>query len=116
MTCREKLKMEHPELVSDEFLIECIGCPSDYDYLDTHDFFDYCSKHSCEQCWDTEIDELHTEETAINELPSEETVTRDDSKTIIDIITNAMKMKDMSINLYFGDSGITCNIYPYKKD
>lgn len=42
--------------------------------------------------------------------------TKDYSKTIMDIVTNTMKMKDMRIDLYFGDSGITCNICPYNKD
>lgn len=37
MTCREKLKLEHPEAVSDLLWGGCMGCPSSYDYLDNMD-------------------------------------------------------------------------------
>lgn len=41
MTCREKLKLEHPEAVSDLLWGGCMGCPSSYDYLDNPEI---CSK------------------------------------------------------------------------
>lgn len=106
MTCREKLKSEHPEFVAERYKGGCKGCPMYYGYLERPD---YCpdkspgiSSHTvCTECWDREIDEAPD---------------KDYSNTIMDIIENAMKTKDMRIDLYFGDSGITCNIYPYKKD
>lgn len=33
MTCREKLKMEHPELVDERFCGGCYWCPTHYGYL-----------------------------------------------------------------------------------
>lgn len=48
MTCREKLKIEHPDKISANG--SCYGCPKDYGYLpdNTYD----CDNCSCEDCWD----------------------------------------------------------------
>lgn len=50
MTCREKLKLEHPERVRSDMSGGCNGCPSDYGYLE-----DPKECYSCEDCWDREI-------------------------------------------------------------
>jgi hypothetical protein len=51
MTCREKLKIEHPERVNNEdFRGGCWGCPHDYGYLPVVD----CDLN-CTECWDREI-------------------------------------------------------------
>ena len=57
MTCREKLKIEPPEKISDTYGGGCYGCPSEYNYLpDLKDCFDAEEKCSmCEKCWDREI-------------------------------------------------------------
>lgn len=58
MTCREKLKIEHPECVRVGFGGGCRDCPHDYGYLDRPD---YCKQIGyptrCEECWDREIPE-----------------------------------------------------------
>lgn len=56
MTCREKLALEHPELVRSEFHGGCKDCPSAYGYLeDPH----MCAPgdDGCRACWDREIPE-----------------------------------------------------------
>ncbi len=59
MTCREKLKLEHPECVSAIFDGSCTGCPADYGYL-PH-LYSGCEFNStdecCAKCWDREIPE-----------------------------------------------------------
>ena len=63
MTCREKLKIEHPDHINMECLGGCAGCPSSYEYLDNPD---YCSdvnipaNERCTKCWDREIPEAET--------------------------------------------------------
>lgn len=63
MTCRERLKLEHPESVVNEcdppydasyldYAGGCMGCPLDYGYLEAPD---WCSLFDCERCWDREI-------------------------------------------------------------
>lgn len=57
MTCREKLKMEHPELVDSQYIGGCKHCPHEYGYLTAPD---YCSEKpttadDCKKCWDREI-------------------------------------------------------------
>ena len=34
MTCREKLKLEHPEKIGPTHIGGCAGCPSTYDYME----------------------------------------------------------------------------------
>lgn len=58
MTCREKLKIEHPEKVDHDAWGGCSGCPHIYGYLPAPD---YCSDDSmrpnerCTKCWDRVI-------------------------------------------------------------
>lgn len=58
MTCRERLKLEHPEKINDGAMGGCLGCPYDYGYLDEPDSFCRNSfAYSCRECWDQEIPE-----------------------------------------------------------
>lgn len=52
MTYKEKLSIEHPELVSDEYEGGCCGCPCDYDY---EPVYGPCSLDDCEKCWNREM-------------------------------------------------------------
>lgn len=58
MTCREKLKKEHPTCIDDRNCGGCFGCPSEYGYLGIPE---YCPHHSdanaCTKCWNREIPE-----------------------------------------------------------
>lgn len=55
MTCREKLKIEHPDCVNSDYIGGCIGCPSNYGYLRRQK--EYCRNNLCNKCWDREIPE-----------------------------------------------------------
>ena len=63
MTCREKLKIEHPDHINMGCIGGCVGCPSSYEYLDNPD---YCMDvnipmgERCTRCWDREIPETET--------------------------------------------------------
>ena len=52
MTCREKLKIEHPEYIDARFIGGCLDCPEDYGYLDEPE---WCCLFKCDECWDREI-------------------------------------------------------------
>lgn len=60
MTCREKLKIEHPENVDESICCGCSGCPHHYGYLDRPS---YCNdlyipvEERCTRCWGREIPE-----------------------------------------------------------
>lgn len=54
MTCREKLKLEHPERIGDQWQGGCNGCPSMRGYLDDPPE-EWCKKARCTDCWDREI-------------------------------------------------------------
>ena len=51
MTCREKLKLEHPDMIDEEMLGGCQGCPHDYGYAPAPD--GKCG--DCAGCWDREV-------------------------------------------------------------
>lgn len=53
MTCREKLKIEYPEMVREGVCGGCCGCPSGCGYLP--DDPELCDKLACGKCWDREI-------------------------------------------------------------
>lgn len=56
MTCREKLKIEHPEYVGEKYVGGCKGCPVFYRYMDCPE---NCTLNNliCSYCWDREIPE-----------------------------------------------------------
>ena len=59
MTFREKLRMEHPDLVNDRWTGGCYRCPHDYGYLEKD--IELCVNSNihvettCKKCWDREI-------------------------------------------------------------
>lgn len=57
MTCREKAKIEHPEMVGSEFHGGVANCPSVYGYLDRPDFCRGPNIYDCDRCWGREISE-----------------------------------------------------------
>lgn len=72
MTCREKLKMEHPEGVDSGCVGGCNGCPHTYGYAKKPE---ECGNLSlrCWKCWDREVEEVETDvETKVeNEVKTE---------------------------------------------
>lgn len=62
MTCREKLKIEHPEFINPFSFGGCRGCPITYGYLPKSKRLcggghDMMSGKICEKCWDQEVEE-----------------------------------------------------------
>lgn len=56
MTCRERLKIEHPECVGAGFTGGCRGCPDEYGYAASYD----CAGIDCRECWNREVEVLGT--------------------------------------------------------
>lgn len=54
MTCREKLRLEHPEFADVDSPGGCYSCPSTFRYLPDPDD-QWCKKALCTDCWDREI-------------------------------------------------------------
>lgn len=58
MTCREKLAIERPKLVTKGYFT---GCPHDYGYTPVPNYCDYCDHElqiiNCERCWEREVEE-----------------------------------------------------------
>ena len=60
MTCREKLKIEHPDEVDRICAGGCVGCPDDYGYLAKPEYCNGINRDACTRCWDREIPEIDT--------------------------------------------------------
>lgn len=58
MTCREKAKIERPEIITESAAGGCMWCPHTYGYLPPPE---YCqgdtNDNNCRKCWDREIPE-----------------------------------------------------------
>ena len=84
MTCREKLKKEHPTCIDDRNCGGCFGCPSEYGYLDNPE---YCPHHSdanaCTKCWNREIPEEKVVD-AINAVGTPNPATPEDIRNVIE--------------------------------
>ena len=60
MTAREKLAIDHPQLIDETFWGGCVGCPDRHGYLTRPVFCKdklYPSEANCANCWDREIPE-----------------------------------------------------------
>lgn len=57
MTCREKLRLEHPEKVGFGYIGGCYGCPTPYGYAKKPE---WCkeTEESCTKCWDREVEKV----------------------------------------------------------
>lgn len=59
MTFKEKLKIEHPEDISEEYYSGCFGCPYDHDYESVAESSVNCTVNGgkgCEYCWNREME------------------------------------------------------------
>lgn len=66
MTCREKLKLEHPELVGDIWAGNCSGCPHTYGYMHKPEYCtDYGNDRLCSKCWDRELPDVAVQNIAV---------------------------------------------------
>ena len=63
MTCREKLKMEHPEELDSGRLGGCKGCPHTYGYAKEPEWCDdnNFTDEKCRRCWDREVEGVETD-------------------------------------------------------
>ena len=60
MTCREKLAIEHPEKICDDYGGGCAGCPYEYGYAKTPEWCKM-TEEICRKCWDREVEEVDTQ-------------------------------------------------------
>lgn len=57
MTCREKLKMEHPEELDIKCFGGCNDCPASYGYAKNPEWCK-AGDETCTKCWDREVEEV----------------------------------------------------------
>lgn len=100
MTCRERLKIEHPEYVGSCYAGGCEGCPKDYGYLDDPA---YCAnrfhrgflEHKCGICWDREIPDYEDRETLKDILSGMESEERYERKSVSEMLEENAKLTRM---------------------
>lgn len=100
MTCKDVLRLIHPEKIGPGYFGGCDGCPHDYDLLCKPD---YCaaSPENCNKCWNREI----SEEQSKSDYPLDK---------IFKLIDDAMVKRDRTVHLYFNpETGLSINIIPW---
>lgn len=100
MTCREKLTLEHPEYISDEYFGGCFNCPPGYGYLDYPEYCGSDDPDRCAQCWDREIPGT---ETVVTIKEEKETMTNTTNtttkKTKVELLNEIAELKKELENL-----------------
>ena len=83
MTCREKLKMEHPGGVDSESLGGCDGCPHTYGYAKGPEWCKI-NEETCRKCWDREVEEVETEvESEVKEIGIKDSGTKSNGEMTV---------------------------------
>lgn len=75
MTFKEKLKIEHPEDISEEYDTGCFGCPYDHDYESVAESSVNCTANGgkgCEYCWNREMENTEVKTKVKKEFDWEE--------------------------------------------
>lgn len=75
MTFKEKLKIEHPEDISEEYDVGCFGCPYDHDYESVAESSVNCTANGgkgCEYCWNREMENTEVKTKVKKEFDWEE--------------------------------------------
>lgn len=104
MTCREKLKIEHPECIDEEYSGGCEGCPHNYGYLPKPD---RCGETTCTKCWDREVP--GTESTIdIQKLYNEQW------ERMVEIVEEAVQKRDRAVTIFFSpETGMNVSVTPW---
>lgn len=103
MTFLEKLKLEHPDKVREDY---CHGCPCAYGYEDPEGGYRAVCGGDCEKCWNREI-------SGSEEQISIEKLTNSDIHKIID---DAMKNKDRSVHILISSTYTSISVNPSDND
>lgn len=104
MTCREKLKIEHPECINKRYAGGCEGCPHNYGYLPKPD---KCRETRCTVCWDREIPEIEPT-IDIHKLYNEQW------ERMAKIVEEATQKRDRSVSIFFNpETGLSLSVYPW---
>lgn len=106
MTCKDVLRLIHPEKIGPGYFGGCDGCPHDYNLLCKPD---YCaaSPENCNKCWNREISDS-------SGYSSEQTKSDYPLDKIFKLIDDAMVKRDRTVHLYFNpETGLSINIIPW---
>ena len=127
MTCREKLKKEHPEDVDEKWGGGCYGCP-DADtrrYIATNQTaclgnrVTRSGQETCRKCWDTEIPDTEPTTQEPETTPSESIEPTEQKSSIPRmrdlecLMHKALGYPGIAVSITFMEDAITFNAYPY---
>lgn len=104
MTCREKLKIEHPEYIDEEYAGGCKGCPHNYGYLPAPD---RCGKTNCTECWDRVIPGTE-QDIDIQKLYNEQW------ERVAKIVEETVQKRDRTVTIFFSpETGMNVSVTPW---
>lgn len=121
MTCREKLKIEHPDMIDSELCGGCKGCPHMVGYMSRPKYcpyggneFDMLSTSAreilCTECWNREIPEREP----TTQKPSEPTEQKSAIPSMTDLhwlLRKALGYPGVAVSITFMEDVVTFNAY-----
>lgn len=130
MTCREKLKLEHPTELGDMWIGGCLGCPDEETrrYITTGQTPCHGDKavgagiENCTRCWDTEIpgsESTEQEPDTASSEPSKLTAPTEQKSSIPTmtdlqwLMREALGYPGIAVSITFMEDVITFNAYPH---
>jgi hypothetical protein len=124
MTCREKLKIEHPDEVDGRWIGGCFGCPDTNlrQYIMTDQTAcrgirgTSAGIETCTRCWDTEIPDTEPSESSESSEHTEPTEQKSHIPTMTDLqwlMRKALGYPGIAVSITFMEDAITFNAYPY---
>lgn len=107
MTCREMLKIEHPEKINDDCMGGCSECPYVYGYMSKEQGLCQCTEDVpgstvCTLCWDQDISEPIKQKSATPSMTDLQWMMR-----------KALGYPGIAVSITFMEDAITFNAYPY---
>lgn len=124
MTCKEKLKIEHPDMIDNEKWGGCKGCPHMVVYMPRPKYCPYggnefemlsmeAKKILCTECWNRVMpSSTSTKSEPIEPKPR--------ISNMLDLLWFAEKVTangDRSVNICkTGDGSLSISVYPYKEE
>ena len=116
MTCREKLKKEHPERINPKYLGGCGSCPVFY-YPSARK---YCEDYKrcpndpiCTACWDQPVPDIEVEK--IPE-PTEQKPRISNMLDLLWFVEKVMANGDKMVSIDMSSDNMSINVYPYKEE
>lgn len=123
MTCREKLKTEHPDMIDNERWGGCKGCPHMVGYIPRPEYCPYggnefnmlsmdAQKILCMECWNRVMPSSTNTKSELTEKKPRISNMQD----LLFFVEHVMAKGDKSVSIYIRNNDMQISVYPYPEE